>query len=133
MKLIIEIDADAIDAELAQVTELLQRLNGSEPSPEPSTPAPAPKASTRKVTSVKAKPVPAVEEPDPDDDEDMGLDDDDDVEDGPTLQDAVDRAKALVGAGKSQKVRETLSAYKIKRVTDLKPDQIAEFVDALGS
>lgn len=101
---------------------------------EPEAKEEAPKRRTRKAAAPKPDPEP---EPDEDDADvsvdDITADDDDDADEGEggSVDDAVDRATALVQAGKQSVVRAALKEVGAKRVSELKPAQVSEFLAAL--
>lgn len=110
---------------------------------EEEAPAEAPKARrTRKAATPKPEPV--VEEPEngPEDDEEpaeeeKGQPEVDEAEedllggDEPTMADAVALATELVSDGKAAKVKAALAEVGAKRVSELKGDGIATFVNSL--
>ena len=101
---------------------------------EPEAKEEAPKRRTRKAAAPKPDPEPEPDESDADVSvDDITADDDDDADEGEggSVDDAVDRATALVQAGKQSAVRAALKEVGAKRVSELKPAQVGEFLAAL--
>jgi hypothetical protein len=94
------------EADVEYVTSLLA---GAEP--EEAAPAAKPKG--------KAKAAP-VEEPE-----------EEEAAEGPTMQDAIDKATELVGEGRAAEVKGALANFGVKRVGELDESQVAEFLEAL--
>ena len=116
------------------IVELADPTTGekTEPTPPDTKPAPA-----RTRARAAAKPVepdteevadePEADEPEADAEEDvLGTD-------GPTMQDAVNRASELLHTGKTAEVKAALAALGAKRVSELKPAQIAPFIESLDA
>lgn len=116
---------DAVDQAAAQAKKAAPVKKATPAKPEP-----------------KAKPEP-VEEPEAPAEEpktlqeeiaeDVAEDAGDDIlgTEAPTLKDAMDRATALVSAGKAAQVKAALGATSAKRVSALEGDDIAKFIAAL--
>lgn len=84
---------------------------------------PAPKAAAKpakKAAAAKAEP-----EPEPEAEEDEGSDE-------PTLEEAVALATKLVSSGKSKDVKAALTDAGVKRVSELKSEDIPAFIKALS-
>lgn len=96
--------------ELDEVELLLVNLRGEAAA------APAAKATPAKKTAAKKTAAKAPAE-------------DPEVEDGPTLEDAVARAQELVGLKLTQGVKDAVKELGAPRVSELKGDQIAEFLE----
>lgn len=79
-------------------------------------PTPAPR---KRAAAKKAAAAPPVE--------------DDSSGDEPSLEDAVALATELVADGKTAEVKKVLARLKVKRVSELEGDAIAEFLSAFGS
>lgn len=84
---------------------------------------PAKKAAAKKAAK---KPEPVVEEPEDEDEDDDLVGDD-----GPTMADAVARATELVSAKRAPEVKAALANLDVEKVSHLKGDQIAAFLEAL--
>lgn len=54
-----------------------------------------------------------------------------DEPDGPTMEQAVERATELVGEGRAADVKGALANFGVKRVSELEESQIAEFLESL--
>ena len=68
-------------------------------------------------------------------DEDEDEDEDDDLlggDTGFTMEQVLERASEVIDAGKTAKVKAALADAGVKRVTELKPNQFAAFMKALG-
>lgn len=79
------------------------------------------------------KPAKKVVEPEPEEeDEDLVGGDAEDEDEGPTMEDAVRIATELVSSKQAPKVKAALADAGVKRVSDLKPKDIAGFVNALS-
>ncbi len=96
---------------------------------EDEAPKPAPKKAPAKK-AVAPKPKPAPEPEDEDEDEPAEEDEADDA--APTIQDAVERATALVSSGEQARVKEALASVGAKKVSELKGKEIAGFLESLG-
>lgn len=95
----------------------------SEPAPAAAEP---PKAQPKKAEPKKAEPKPEPEAAPEEPEEDLlgG--------EAPTMSDAVAAATALVSSGNAAKVKEALAKVgDVKRVSELKDDQIQKFLTAL--
>lgn len=57
---------------------------------------------------------------------------DEEATDGPSLEDAISLATKLVSEGKRPKVKEALASIGVGRVSQLKPEQVQAFIDAVG-
>lgn len=107
-----ELDIKILDIVLNEVSDVAD----AEPAP-PVKAAPAPKP-------VKApKPEPVVEA-EPEDDDLLGA--------APTMSDAVAAATNLVSAGHAAKVKEALTTLGVKRVSEVKEEDISVFLAALA-
>jgi preprotein translocase subunit SecD len=87
------------------------------------TTAPAAKAAAPKAAPKVAKPEPAAEE-------DL-VGEAPAAPTGPTKQDAVDKAIAMVNSGGKDQVKAALEAVGVKRVSELKDTQVQAFLDSL--
>lgn len=100
--------------ECAAVADVLEALgNGAaEATPAPAKRAPAKKAAPAKRAAAKPDPEPE--------------------EDGPTLEDAVARAQELVGEKRTDEVKAAIAEIGVERVSKLKGDQIATFLEMVA-
>lgn len=100
-------EAPAEEEKVPQSTRVARKVRGAKAAEPKEEPAP--------------EPEPAAEE----DDEDLlGTE-------GPTLEDAVARATALVSDGKAPDVKAALAKVGVARVSKLPADKVEEFIDAL--
>lgn len=90
-------------------------------------PAPAPTRSRTRKAAAKA--APAKPEPQADATDSDEEDEDEDLLGGPTVQDAVDRATALVEAEKGKAVKAALQKIGVEKVRNLEGDDIQRFLD----
>lgn len=133
-----------IELDTNNITEqdlvILRILTGGEapttqaPASKPAPAAkPAPKAKPEPVAAPEPVEVPTSEEAGDTGDEELiaPTDSADPAPDGPVLGDAVAAATKLVSGGGSKKVKEALAEIGVKRVSELAPDQIQAFLDAL--
>lgn len=97
-------------AECALVADLLESLKGD-----------APKAPAAKPKAAKA----AEPEPEPEDEDLLGGGE-------PTMEDAVAAATKLVSDGKAADVKAALAKVGAKRVSEVKPENIAKFIGLLS-
>lgn len=110
------------DTDLAILAVLVQQDAAATPAPK------AEKAAAKPAKKAAAKPEPKPEpEPEPEEDEDLVGGDD-----APTMEDAVALATKLVSSGRSKDVKAALNAAGAKRVSELKAEDIPEFVNALS-
>lgn len=111
-------------AEVARVAETAAK---PETTPEPPAAEEKPKPAPRRRAAAKPEPTP---EPEP---EAPAEDDDEDLVggDGPTLQDAIDKAQSMMAAGKAADVKAALAEIGVKKVSLLEGDQIQQFLDAV--
>lgn len=91
---------------------------------EQSAAKPAKKATAKKAAAKKPDPVEEPEEEEEEDDDLVG-------DDGPTMADAVARATELVSAKRAPEVKAALANLDVEKVSHLKGDQIAAFLEAL--
>lgn len=109
--------------------ESVEEVGKAKPAPKAKA-KPAPKAKPE-PEPVKPEPVeaaPAAEpapEPEPEPVEDGT--------DGPTVDDAVARAAALLSEGRADTVKAALASLNINRVSQLKPSQVGAFLEALDA
>lgn len=133
---------DRSDAEdmvtLARVTAALADKPEAEASrPEPAKPErkprqkPEPKSEPKPSADIEEEEIPApVDEPEPQ--EDLLGSVDEEPEQTFTVQDALDAAAPLIAGDKGAVVKKALNAVGAQRVGQLKPEQIANFIKALG-
>jgi len=86
-------------------------------------PAPAPKKAAAKKTAAKADPEPEPEEAEEETEAESN---------GPTLEQAVERATELVSEGRAADVKGALAKFNVRRVSELAEDQVAEFLEIIN-
>lgn len=101
------------------------------PAPAKKAPEPAPAEAPAKKAPAKKAPEPEpetpAEAPEPETEApDKGTD-------GPTVDDAVARAAALLSEGRADAVKAALASLDINRVSQLKPSQVGAFLEALDA
>jgi len=95
---------------------------GSAPVSAPAASAPAKAAAKSGKKAEKSAPAP---EPEEEDEDLVGGD-------SPTMEDAVARATELVSSGQAAKLKAALNKAGAKKVSELKPGDIAAFLDELA-
>lgn len=92
-------------------------------------PAPAAKATPAKKAAAPAKKAAAKPAPASESDEDEEEEPEEDS--APTTKDALERATAVMDEHGAEPVRTALAAVKVQKVGQLKPTQVAKFLEAL--
>lgn len=103
-------------------------------APAAATPAKAAKKAAPKAEKAAPEPEPEAEPEGNDNAGDDATDDGEDLVggDGPTMEDAVALATKLVSSGQAAKVKAALSEVGAKKVSEVKDEDIATFVNALS-
>lgn len=119
-------------AELEAVKTLIDALLGETPAEKPVAKPAEEKPVAPKPVAPKPKAAPKPEpEPEPEDDDPLGMLGETEEVKEYTQQDALKAASALMSKGASNVVREALNEIGVKRVSELKPKQIATFMGLL--
>jgi hypothetical protein len=123
--MIISVDTEKLSEQDKTILRVVLGGFTAEPAKTPVEDKPAPRRRAAAKAAAEPEPEP-VEDEVADDGEDEDL-----LGAAPTLDDAVERATALVTDGKSAQVKKALAAVGAKRVSELAEDDVAAFLEAL--